>query len=97
MVETVIMNPYLIGIVNALFPGLGYLILRKRQIFGALLFIGTLLYIYLTFTEPVFMLEGRFFFAETSVGKIIEAVSVLAFMAAFAYDGYMLANESSSK
>jgi len=83
------MNPYLIAVGNALIPGLGYLILRKRQIFGTLVFIGTVAWYAMTFLDPAAAPP----FSTTVLGNMLEVIAVIATTIAFGYDAYALAKE----
>ena len=86
------MNPVVIGIVNAVVPGVGYLILRKRTIFGALILVSGAAWFIGGFFESYIEIES-FLISTTVEGKILEAISIAATMLAFGYDAYTLAKE----
>lgn len=86
-------NPYVVGIVNAIIPGAGYIAIRSRRIFGILLLIGTVLWVSYPFVEPVPPTNGLFY-STTLVGKTIEAFTILLFTFAFGYDAYQEAKRS---
>jgi len=79
-------NPVLVAIANFLLPGLGYLMLRKRTVFGALLFAGTVLNIIYTFGFP-----PEFVWHEATWIVFVGGVITLI---AFGYDAYSLAKEA---
>lgn len=89
------MKPVLYGILNALFPGLAYVILRRRQVFGVLILVSTIAVVASAFFEPT---EASFweslFSATTQEGKIFEAIAIIATALAFGYDAYTLAKEN---
>ena len=84
------MNPVAVGIINAVIPGVGYLMLRKRTIFGALILISAATWFIGGFFEPV---TDNFLISTTLEGKILEAISLMTAMLAFGYDAYTLAKE----
>jgi hypothetical protein len=84
------MRAVLIGLVNAILPGVGYVILRKRVIFGALVLASTILWIISGFFETY---AESFFIASTLNGRIFEAFAYVVLFAAFGYDAYSLAKE----
>ena len=84
------MNPYLIGVVNVFLPGLGYIILQKRLVFGWLLLISTVSYIGANFYFPA---TDQFFFSTDPMGKFLEVVALVTGALAFGYDAYTLAKE----
>ena len=78
-------SPVLVAIANFLLPGLGYLILRKRATFGAILFVGTLLGVIYSFGfSPDLVWDN---------GTWLGFVGGLMTLIAFGYDAYQLANE----
>lgn len=81
-------HPVLIGIVNAMIPGLGYLILKERIVFGWLIFLSFLLLIPLLFIEPIYT---NLFFAVTPMGQALEGLMIVLATIAFGYDAYDLA------
>lgn len=87
------MKPILLGIVNAFVPGLSYLILRKRVVFGTLLVLGMLSWLVLSFVEPSHPLgwNAPMLYATTMLGMILEGGFYVFAMAAFGYDAYRLA------
>ena len=70
---------------NFLFWGLGYLLYRKRVVFGALLTLGRAISIIVNVFSPIPSLTS----AEGAASVILTVV----FGCAFAYDVYQLANE----
>jgi hypothetical protein len=85
-------SPIITGICNAVIPGLGYVVLGERKIFGWLMLAGSLICIFLSFVEPAFM-SRTFFVSETIFGKVLEAAWYLCFLAAFAYDAWSMATK----
>lgn len=79
------MKAWLVALANALFPGIGYIILRKRFIFGLLLAPGSIMGWYAAFTLPVPEVPTVLAFA----ALISSALAALA----FGYDAYTLAKE----
>ncbi len=79
------MKAWLVAIANALFPGIGYVILQKRIIFGWLLLPGSALAWYIAFTIPA---------PETSAATaFVFLVSSVLSSLAFGYDAYTAAKE----
>ncbi len=83
-------NPVVAGISNALVPGLGYLLIDERKVFGWLLLVGSIFAIILSFVEPAF-LEQAFLVSKTSYGMTLELAWYVLFIAAYGYDAYSLA------
>lgn len=83
-------NPIVAGVTNALIPGLGYLLIDERKVFGWLLLVGSVLCIILSFVEPTF-LEQAFLVSSTGLGMTLELAWYACFVAAYAYDAYSLA------
>lgn len=83
-------HPIVVGASNALIPGLGYLIIRERVVFGGLLIAGSLALFVLTFVEPVFIPES-FLVSSSLLGKGLEGLWYLCFTLAYGYDAYALA------
>lgn len=86
-------NPLLVGICNAVVPGLGYVILGNRRVFGWLLLVGSLSAIILSFVEPAFVSQS-FFVSKSALGTLLEALWYLFFVIAYGYDAYDLAREA---
>jgi len=82
-------RPLFIGIVNALVPGLGYLLIKERIGFGTLVLFGTALAALLLFVEPGY--GTSFFLAVTPLGKTLEIAASISLVLAFGYDAYRLA------
>lgn len=85
-------HPVFIAIANALIPGAGYLIIQERVTFGALLLAGNIALVVLMAAEPAFSPTG-FFQSTTAFGQAVEVLWYGLFAAAFAYDGYRIAQE----
>lgn len=83
-------NPWVVGIVNAVVPGLGYVLIGERKTFGWLLLTGSLCCIILAFIEPAFMTR-TFLASTTNLGKLFESLWYLLFLLAYGYDAYSLA------
>ena len=83
-------NPVLVGVVNAILPGLGYLIIKERVVFGWLMLVGMVLFsiVMLTDPSPAF---ATMLFAVSETGKILEGISYVLIVLGFAYDAYDLA------
>ncbi|TSC63555.1 MAG: hypothetical protein Athens041674_44 [Parcubacteria group bacterium Athens0416_74] len=88
------MSPIAYGIINAVMPGLAYLILRKREMFGLLLVIGDVTAFALGFVEPIPLLVETPMFGSSALSMILSVVSFLCFSGAFAVDAYNLAQQS---
>ncbi len=84
------MAPWKAGIINAVIPGLGYILIRKRVLFGQLLLLSTVAAIALVFVEP----DGSpyssaaFYWAHTTTGKFLESLWMFATAVALGYDAY---------
>lgn len=85
-------NPIVVGLCNAVVPGLGYLLIGERKVFGWLLVAGVVLYIVLSVIEPSF-LPTSFFVSQSALGKLLESLMYLSFVGAFAYDAWDIASE----
>lgn len=82
-------HPVVAGICNAVVPGLGYLLIDERKVFGWLLLAGSLSCLALSFVEPAFLSQS--FFVSTSLGgKFLEAAWYLCFVIAYGYDAWSL-------
>jgi hypothetical protein len=84
------MNPILIGIINALIPGLGYILIRERVVFGVLTLTSAVLLAIVMFTDPSSAFAATLL-AESPAGRALEGISYALGMFAFAYDAYDLA------
>lgn len=85
-------NPVFLGIANAILPGLGYLILKERVVFGWLLLIGTIALV-LSETMDFNNMARPLFLATTLAGKWLEGFWMLITGIAFGYDAYDLARQ----
>jgi hypothetical protein len=83
-------NPYVVGICNAVIPGLGYILIGERKVFGGLLLAGSVACIILSIVEPGFA-SGSLFVSQTPGGVVLETLWYLFFLAAFAYDAWEIA------
>lgn len=83
-------NPAVAGVSNALVPGLGYLLIDERKVFGWLLLAGSIFCLILSFIEPAF-LEQAFLVSRTAYGMTLELAWYACFVAAYGYDAYTLA------
>lgn len=86
------MKPVLIGIANALIPGLGYLLLKERLVLGWGMFISTILFGFVTLFDPASAFD-TLLFAVTPIGRLLEGISYALAVLAFGYDAYALAHE----
>ncbi len=84
------LHPILVGIINTILPGTGYLIIRERMVFGGLILAGSVVAILLGFVEPVFV-SNSFFASTTTPGQILEGLWYFFFMLAYGYDAYSIA------
>ena len=89
-------HPIVIGIVNAVVPGLGYLLVDERRVFGWLLLGGSVCCILLAFVEPTFM-SRTFLISTTTGGRLFEGLWYLLFIAAYGYDAYAAARQQREK
>ena len=83
----------MVSIANFFFPGLGYILLGQRVVFGWLLLTAVVLQIAQLVIDPLppyFVVYGSTFFS-VMLGT---SVLILA-LSAFAYDAYTLAKEQS--
>lgn len=83
-------HPVLIGVLNAIIPGLGYLIVRERIVFGWLMLASFILYIPLMFIDPA---HQQLIFAQTDTGRLFESLIMILAIFAFGYDAYDLARK----
>lgn len=90
------MKPVLIGIANALIPGLGYLILKERLILGWGMFIAMLLFAFVTLTDPSPAFD-MVLFAVTPTGRVLEGISYTLAVISFGYDAYDLARKKNPR
>ncbi|MDO8552170.1 MAG: hypothetical protein Q7S01_01420 [bacterium] len=79
------MHPIRVGIINAILPGLGYLLLGRRLLFGWLIFAGTILLIIASFVEPA---ANDLLLSTTFEGRILEAFFMGVWAIAFGVDAY---------
>ena len=88
MEQTIVVmkNPVVIALLNFFLPGLGYIVLGREKVFGALALIGSVAGWVWSFTSVLP-------FEEDSTVAIIAALLTVFYAIAFAYDGYMLAKE----
>lgn len=89
------MKAFLIGIANALIPGLGYLILKERLVLGWCMLAAMLLFGFVTLFDPSPAFD-TLLFAATPVGRLFEGLSYILAIFAFGYDAYDLAREKQS-
>lgn len=85
-------NPILVGILNAVLPGVGYLIIRERVVFGTFLIAGSVALIILTIIEPVFR-PGSLLVSSSILGQGLESLWYTFFVLAYGYDAYALARD----
>ncbi|MEA2702034.1 MAG: hypothetical protein QOE22_743 [Candidatus Parcubacteria bacterium] len=85
-------HPVLIGIVNALVPGLGYLILRERLVLGWGMFLAMIFFMIVTLTDPSPAFD-TVLFAISPTGRLLECASYALAIIAFGYDAYDLAKK----
>lgn len=89
-------HPILIGVINAVIPGLGYLILKERLVLGWCMFIAMILFAFVTFSDPSPAFDTTLF-AVTPLGKFLEGLSYALAVFAFGYDAYDLAKKKQAK
>jgi hypothetical protein len=89
-------HPILIGIANAIIPGLGYLILKDRLVLGWCMFIAMILFMVVTLTDPSPAFD-TILFAVTPIGRLLEGASYVLAVFAFGYDAYDLARAKRSQ
>jgi hypothetical protein len=85
------LHPVVVGIINAVLPGAGYLIIRERMIFGGLLLAGSLVAFMLGFVEPVYI-PNTLLVSTSLPGMGLEGIWYLLFMLAYGYDAYAMAD-----
>jgi hypothetical protein len=79
------MNAYVIGFINALIPGLGYLVVRRRMVFASLLILSAVVAVIASFFEPAM---SNLLVSTTPTGKILESITLAVILIAFGIDGY---------
>ncbi|MDB5245308.1 MAG: hypothetical protein JWN90_413 [Parcubacteria group bacterium] len=84
-------HPIVVGIINAVLPGAGYLVIRERMIFGGLLLAGSVVALLLGFVEPVYI-PNTLLVSSTLPGRGLEGIWYLLFMLAYGYDAYSIAD-----
>ncbi|MES2225334.1 MAG: hypothetical protein V4480_00805 [Patescibacteria group bacterium] len=84
------LHPMVAGVINAVLPGLGYVLLKERVVFGWLMLVGTILYGIVLFTDPSSVFD-TLLLATSPLGKVMEALSYILITLAFAYDAYSIA------
>lgn len=91
-------NPTIATVLNIL-PGLGYIYLGgKRAIFGAILIVATVISIASSFNPAIYSQE--YLEAALNVYDYLALISIVLYMAAFMYGGYISAvshNQSFAK
>jgi hypothetical protein len=85
-------HPLLVGIANALIPGLGYIILKDRLVLGWCMLVSMLLFGFVTLSDPSPAFD-TILFAVTPTGRVLELVSYALSIFAFGYDAYDLARK----
>ncbi|HEY4489130.1 MAG TPA: hypothetical protein VJA87_01470 [Candidatus Paceibacterota bacterium] len=85
-------HPILAGVINAIFPGLGYVLIRERLVFGIGLLLAMVLFMFVSFTDPSPSF-ATVLFAVTPTGRLLESLAYLIAVLAFAYDAYDLARK----
>lgn len=85
-------HPVVIGLANALLPGLGYLALPRRRIFGALILFSAAIGVVWGFVEvanPIIQATtDAWFVSETERGLWLEIAAWVTAACAFGYDAY---------
>ncbi|HEY0010512.1 MAG TPA: hypothetical protein VGB97_01195 [Candidatus Paceibacterota bacterium] len=82
-------NPISAGIVNALIPGLGYLLIRERMVFGTLTLMASVLFGIVILTDPA-PAHQEILLSVGTVGRYLEGLSYFIAGLAFGYDAYDL-------
>ncbi|OGI71102.1 hypothetical protein A3B84_03015 [Candidatus Nomurabacteria bacterium RIFCSPHIGHO2_02_FULL_35_13] len=77
-------KPWLACVLNIVLPGVGYIYVGNRVVFGILLFISNLI----VWTSSVSLSE----FSNSAIGIMV--ISGIVMIIAFAYDGYKDAQET---
>jgi uncharacterized membrane protein HdeD (DUF308 family) len=83
------MSPIVYGIINAIFPGLAYLMLRKREKFGLLLVISGVAGLMYGFVEPAVWNMPTL--GSTPLSVTLGLIALVTAPFAFAFDAYDLA------
>lgn len=86
-------HPILVGIVNALVPGLGYLVIKERLALGGGMFAAAVLFMLAMLVDPSPALGTTLLLAVTPVGQILEGCAYALAVVAFGYDAYDLAKK----
>jgi hypothetical protein len=83
-------RPIEVAIANVLFPGLGYVLLRKRMGFGLLVMLGVAIQFVQLYIDPLpyIIAYGSTYFSAT-LGILV----IIILEVALAYDAYTLAKE----
>lgn len=88
-------HPILVGISNAVLPGVGYLIIRERLVFGTFLIAGSIALVILAFIEPVFRPQSLLV-SSSILGQGLESLWYIFFVLAYGYDAYSLARDQNA-
>ncbi len=83
-------SPLLVGFLNFFFPGLGYMLLGKRLLFGRLIFLSTLLGEIHLWIDP---LPDVYIYGSTNSSVALGTIALFLGCFAFGYDAYTLANK----
>ncbi len=86
------MHPILIGVINAIFPGLGYVLIRERLVLGLGMLIAMVLFMIVSFTDPSPAFD-TVLFSISPTERLLEGLSYAFAVLAFAYDAYDLAKK----
>lgn len=84
-------RPVVVAIANVLLPGLGYILLGKRKIFGFLLVLNSLITWAWLIIYPQTETPGMW--GPLEFNSLLGIVAVALLAAAFAYDAYTLAKK----
>jgi hypothetical protein len=88
-------HPGLLGIVNAIIPGLGYIILKQRLVFGWCMLATFVLFLIVTLTDPSPAFD-TVLFAVSPTGQFLEVLAYILALFAFGYDVYDMARTKKS-
>ena len=83
-------RPIVVAIANYTFPGLGYILLGKRMLFGVLMMTCVAVQAIQMYIDPYPYVIA---YATTTFSLFLALFSIFMFQIAFAYDAYRLAKD----
>lgn len=84
------MKPTIIGLANVVVPGSGYLLIRRRMVFGALMTVGSLITDVWFFIYPGTLTPG--FVGPLELNSLLGITAMVCIYAAFFCDAYLEAS-----